>query len=377
MLRLFVRSCRSRTPRFDIAGVEQVPGGARCCWPRTTAATSTSPRWRGGACDRPAGAVPGQEGGLRRAGRRADRSGHRRHPRRPRQRVRRPSVRPRPRCKAGEVVIVLPQGTIPRGYAFFDPVLHGKTGMARLAGSTGAPVVPVGLWGTEQVWPRSARCPTSPRRNPPKVTVRVGKPVSLSLTDAVADTEAIMQAISALLPGRVAGAPRADPRGIGAHQAASVRTRSPARRRVRSTRRHADSDAGRGRWPAAGSGCASTRGCSSTSARPARRARVGDERKDHDHPAADGGAGDGRCRREQRDRFEHAAGPRGRAGRRPTRARAVLEVDEVWLPRVLSATGAAAVVLLNLSRDQLDRTNEVRMVAGRWRAAWRRRPGRT
>jgi lipid II isoglutaminyl synthase (glutamine-hydrolysing) len=49
--------------------------------------------------------------------------------------------------------------------------------------------------------------------------------------------------------------------------------------------------------------------------------------------------------------------------------RAVLEVDEVYLPRVLAATSAAAVVLLNLSRDQLDRTNEVRMVAGRWRAA--------
>ena len=48
---------------------------------------------------------------------------------------------------------------------------------------------------------------------------------------------------------------------------------------------------------------------------------------------------------------------------------AVLEVDEVYLPRVLTATGAVAVVLLNLSRDQLDRTNEVRMVAGRWRAA--------
>ena len=41
----------------------------------------------------------------------------------------------------------------------------------------------------------------------------------------------------------------------------------------------------------------------------------------------------------------------------------------MWLPRVLSATSATAVVLLNLSRDQLDRTNEVRMVAGRWRAA--------
>jgi UDP-N-acetylmuramyl tripeptide synthase len=49
--------------------------------------------------------------------------------------------------------------------------------------------------------------------------------------------------------------------------------------------------------------------------------------------------------------------------------RAVLEVDEIYVPRVLAATGASTVVLLNLSRDQLDRTNEVRMVAGRWRAA--------
>jgi UDP-N-acetylmuramyl tripeptide synthase len=50
-------------------------------------------------------------------------------------------------------------------------------------------------------------------------------------------------------------------------------------------------------------------------------------------------------------------------------ARAVLEVDEIYLPRVLAATKPAAVVLLNLSRDQLDRTNEVRMVSGHWRAA--------
>jgi UDP-N-acetylmuramyl tripeptide synthase len=48
---------------------------------------------------------------------------------------------------------------------------------------------------------------------------------------------------------------------------------------------------------------------------------------------------------------------------------AVLEVDEIYLPRVLAATKPAAVVLLNLSRDQLDRTNEVRMVSGQWRAA--------
>jgi putative phosphoserine phosphatase/1-acylglycerol-3-phosphate O-acyltransferase len=103
--------------------------------------------------------------------------------------------------KAGEVVIVLPQGTIPRGYDFFDPVLHGKTGTARLAASTGAAVVPVGLWGTEKVWPRSARVPDFTLvRNPPRVRVRVGKPVALSLTDAKADTATIMEAIGALLP---------------------------------------------------------------------------------------------------------------------------------------------------------------------------------
>jgi UDP-N-acetylmuramyl tripeptide synthase len=50
-------------------------------------------------------------------------------------------------------------------------------------------------------------------------------------------------------------------------------------------------------------------------------------------------------------------------------ALAVLEVDEIYLPRVLAATKATVVVLLNLSRDQLDRTNEVRMVSGHWRAA--------
>ncbi|MGD0882689.1 MAG: HAD-IB family hydrolase, partial [Acidimicrobiales bacterium] len=61
--------------------------------------------------------------------------------------------------EAGEAVIVLPQGTIPRGGAFFDPVLRGKSGAARLAASTGAPVVPIGLWGTERVWARSAKGP--------------------------------------------------------------------------------------------------------------------------------------------------------------------------------------------------------------------------
>ncbi|MFZ1063474.1 MAG: MurT ligase domain-containing protein [Acidimicrobiales bacterium] len=50
-------------------------------------------------------------------------------------------------------------------------------------------------------------------------------------------------------------------------------------------------------------------------------------------------------------------------------SRVVLEVDEAWLGSVLEQVGARVVVLLNLSRDQLDRANEVRKLADRWRHA--------
>jgi putative phosphoserine phosphatase/1-acylglycerol-3-phosphate O-acyltransferase len=102
---------------------------------------------------------------------------------------------------AGEAIIILPQGTIPRGEAFFDTVLHGKTGAARLAADTGAPVIPVGVWGTEQVWARAAKFPNvTTLQHPPRVSVTVGPPVKLGLADAVADTAALMDAIVDLLP---------------------------------------------------------------------------------------------------------------------------------------------------------------------------------
>jgi lipid II isoglutaminyl synthase (glutamine-hydrolysing) len=55
----------------------------------------------------------------------------------------------------------------------------------------------------------------------------------------------------------------------------------------------------------------------------------------------------------------------------PSARMAVLEVDEAHLPGALSATRADVVILLNLSRDQLDRTSEVRMLAERWRECLR------
>src|SRR5439155_26928329 len=115
--------------------------------------------------------------------------------------------------EAGEPVVIMPQGTIPRGEAFFDPVLKGKSGAARLAAMTGAPVVPIGVWGTEQVWPRAARVPNVLNiANPPTVRVRVGPQVALAYDDVAADTERIMSAIVDLLPpeARVRREPTAD-----------------------------------------------------------------------------------------------------------------------------------------------------------------------
>ncbi|MEZ5178347.1 MAG: HAD-IB family hydrolase [Acidimicrobiales bacterium] len=102
---------------------------------------------------------------------------------------------------AGEVVALMPQGTIPRGRAFFEPELKGRWGAAKLAALTKAPVVPIGLWGTEKVWPRNARTPNVLAiGHPPTVRARVGQPVDLRYRSANADTERIMAAIVDLLP---------------------------------------------------------------------------------------------------------------------------------------------------------------------------------
>jgi CobQ-like glutamine amidotransferase family enzyme/UDP-N-acetylmuramyl tripeptide synthase len=46
-----------------------------------------------------------------------------------------------------------------------------------------------------------------------------------------------------------------------------------------------------------------------------------------------------------------------------------LEVDEAHLPRLIAEASPEAVVLLNLTRDQLDRVSEVRRLAASWRRA--------
>ena len=63
--------------------------------------------------------------------------------------------------------------------------------------------------------------------------------------------------------------------------------------------------------------------------------------------------------------------------RRPYAAAGALEVDEIWLPRVAREVRPQAVVLLNVTRDQLDRSNETRRIAGLWRTLGADLPGCT
>jgi putative phosphoserine phosphatase/1-acylglycerol-3-phosphate O-acyltransferase len=62
-------------------------------------------------------------------------------------------------------------------------------------------VIPVGLWGTEKVWPRNARLPKMLNvLEPPKVTASVGPPIELKYKSLDADTKRIMKAIVKQLP---------------------------------------------------------------------------------------------------------------------------------------------------------------------------------
>lgn len=112
----------------------------------------------------------------------------------------------------GEAVGIFPQGTIPRGEAFYASNLQARTGVARLATAADVPLIPVALWGTEKIWPRNSRTPKVTEllaRRP--VYAKVGEPIHLKIP---ADGEAssaelheladqVMERITALLPDEV------------------------------------------------------------------------------------------------------------------------------------------------------------------------------
>lgn len=72
----------------------------------------------------------------------------------------------------GLAVALYPEGTRSTDGRLYK----GRTGVAFLALQTGAPVVPVGLIGTDKVMPVGAKIPTTSER----ITVRFGEPLDLS-----------------------------------------------------------------------------------------------------------------------------------------------------------------------------------------------------
>jgi 1-acyl-sn-glycerol-3-phosphate acyltransferase len=103
----------------------------------------------------------------------------------------------------GECVIVYPEGTITRDPDLWPMV--GKTGAARIALSTGAPVVPTAQWGAQHILPPYTKRPyLLPRKT---IHIRAADPVDLDdlrdqpLTPGVLReaSDRIMAAVTALL----------------------------------------------------------------------------------------------------------------------------------------------------------------------------------
>ena len=69
------------------------------------------------------------------------------------------------------------------------------------------------------------------------------------------------------------------------------------------------------------------------------------------------------------------AGLTSALSRAPAAPLAVLETDEKYIPAMVKATSPRVVVLLNLSRDQMDRAAEIWLLARRWRDALADAPG--
>jgi 1-acyl-sn-glycerol-3-phosphate acyltransferase len=116
--------------------------------------------------------------------------------------------------RQGECLVVYPEGTASR-----DPDLWpmtGRTGAARLALATGAPVIPVAHWGAQEILPYGEKKP----RLWPRTTVQLaaGPPVDLSEFEGAPlnartlrpATETIMRAITDLLAGLRGEQPPAD-----------------------------------------------------------------------------------------------------------------------------------------------------------------------
>jgi 1-acyl-sn-glycerol-3-phosphate acyltransferase len=99
----------------------------------------------------------------------------------------------------GKVLIVYPEGTISRDPEHWP--MHPRTGVARLALSSGAPVIPMVHWGTHEVLDGyHKRFRPLPRTT---VTVRCGRPVDVSAYRDRPLDAALLREVTDLVMSRV------------------------------------------------------------------------------------------------------------------------------------------------------------------------------
>jgi 1-acyl-sn-glycerol-3-phosphate acyltransferase len=100
----------------------------------------------------------------------------------------------------GAAVAIYPEGTTTRDPGFMPG--PAKNGVARLAALTGAPVVPVGMWGAHLLFTRGK---IGPFRRGIRVVIRAGPPIDLGLgPDATLEElnrgrDRVMEAITGLV----------------------------------------------------------------------------------------------------------------------------------------------------------------------------------
>jgi 1-acyl-sn-glycerol-3-phosphate acyltransferase len=94
--------------------------------------------------------------------------------------------------EAGKTVVIYPEGTTTKEPDLWP--MRGKTGAARLWLATGAPVVPVAMWGPQRLFdPRTKSVRLVPRT---RVKVVAGAPVDLSAWRAVVPTAVTLNEIT-------------------------------------------------------------------------------------------------------------------------------------------------------------------------------------
>jgi 1-acyl-sn-glycerol-3-phosphate acyltransferase len=96
--------------------------------------------------------------------------------------------------KDGEVVGVFPEATISRSFTIKDI----KSGAVRMAATTGVPIIPMALWGSQRLWTKGR--PRSLTRRHVPITIIAGEPFVVGRRDdGDAATDELRRQMSTLL----------------------------------------------------------------------------------------------------------------------------------------------------------------------------------